>query len=320
MTEPLVSICCLCYNHEPYIRECLEGFMMQKTNFAFEVLIHDDASTDKSAKIIREYEVKYPDIIKPIYQIENQYSKGVGVTRGFQFPRAKGKYIAMCEGDDYWTDPYKLQKQVDFLEANEEYSFCFHDALIFNQKTAESICRIGGRKIDEAVDLKSVIIENNFPTASLVFRNIIDWSNIPEWFRKTAKGDYGLVVLLAEKGIGKYIPDVMSVYRLHVGGVWSGNKQRSYHINEDIKFYNFLYDYFSQPHIRKAIKLKRSKSYQNLGINQIRDGQFFTGLLQVVTNWNFTNDKRFKTPLRKIASAAKTGLKYHLSNTNRNGF
>ena len=81
MTEPLVSICCLCYNHEPYIRECLEGFMMQKTNFAFEVLIHDDASTDKSAEIIREYEAKYPDIIKPIYQTENQYSKGVGVTR-----------------------------------------------------------------------------------------------------------------------------------------------------------------------------------------------------------------------------------------------
>lgn len=114
MNDPMVSICCLAYNHVPYIRKCLENFMMQKTNFPFEVLIHDDASTDKTADIIGEYEAKYPNIIKPIYQTENQYSKGVGVTRVYQFPRVKGKYIAMCEGDDYLTDPLKLQKQVDF--------------------------------------------------------------------------------------------------------------------------------------------------------------------------------------------------------------
>ena len=87
---------------------------MQKTDFPFEILIHDDASTDGTADIIREYEAKYPDIIKPIYQTENQYSKGIKVSQVYQFPRAKGKYIALCEGDDYWTDPYKLQKQVDF--------------------------------------------------------------------------------------------------------------------------------------------------------------------------------------------------------------
>jgi len=121
MQKPFVSICCLAYNHEPYIRDCLDGFMIQQTNFDFEVLIHDDASTDKTAEIIREYEKKYPDIIKPIYQTENQYSKRVGITRVFQFPRARGKYIAMCEGDDYWTDPLKLQKQVDFLESNPDY-------------------------------------------------------------------------------------------------------------------------------------------------------------------------------------------------------
>ena len=117
---PLVSICCITYNHEPYIRQCLDGFMMQKTNFSFEVLIHDDASTDKTQDIIREYEAKYPDIIKPIYQKENQYSKGISVTKTFNYPRVKGKYIAMCDGDDYWIDPYKLQKQVDYLEAHSD--------------------------------------------------------------------------------------------------------------------------------------------------------------------------------------------------------
>ena len=108
--NPLVSIVCESYNHEPYLRKCLDGFVMQKTNFSFEILIHDDASTDKSADIIREYISKYPQLDwKPIFQIENQYSKGISIWTEIQFPRAQGKYIALCEGDDYWTDPYKLQ-------------------------------------------------------------------------------------------------------------------------------------------------------------------------------------------------------------------
>jgi glycosyltransferase involved in cell wall biosynthesis len=119
MTEhlPLVSISCFTYNHEKFIRQAIESFINQKTNFAFEVLIHDDASTDNTAAIIREYELKHPEIIKPVYQIENQYSKSISMSVTFQFPRARGKYIAMCEGDDFWVDPYKLQKQVDLLES-----------------------------------------------------------------------------------------------------------------------------------------------------------------------------------------------------------
>ena len=124
--EIMVSICCLVYNHEKYLRQCLDGFVKQKTNFKFEALIHDDASTDNSQNIIREYEKKYPEIIKPIYQTENQYSKRAGVTWKIQFPRAKGKYIAMCEGDDFWTDEFKLQKQFDALEQNKDCVFCSH--------------------------------------------------------------------------------------------------------------------------------------------------------------------------------------------------
>lgn len=112
--SPLVSITCLTYNHAPYLRQCLDGFVMQKTSFPIEILIYDDASEDGTQDIIREYERKYPDLIKPIYQTENQYSKGVKVEFVYNYPRAKGKYIAFCEGDDYWTDPNKLQKQIDF--------------------------------------------------------------------------------------------------------------------------------------------------------------------------------------------------------------
>lgn len=126
-STPLVSVLTLTYNHESYIKQCLEGILMQKTNFVFEILIHDDASTDKTAQIIKEYESKFSGILKPIYQRENQHEKKVGIDRTFQYPRARGKYIAICEGDDYWTDPLKLQKQVDFLENNEEYGLVFTD-------------------------------------------------------------------------------------------------------------------------------------------------------------------------------------------------
>ena len=118
----LVSIQCITYNHESYIRHCLDGFVMQKTNFRFEVIVHDDASTDNTVEIIRQYVEKYPDIIKPIYEKENQYSK-IGFDGIFRImnEHSKGKYIAICEGDDYWIDPFKLQKQVDFLENHTEY-------------------------------------------------------------------------------------------------------------------------------------------------------------------------------------------------------
>ena len=127
MTQcPLVSISCLTYNHAPYLRQCLDGFVMQITSFPIEILIYDDASGDGTQNIIEEYQKKYPDIIKPIYQTENQYSKGVKVGFVYNYSRAKGEYIAFCEGDDYWTDPYKLQKQIDFLECYSDYVICSH--------------------------------------------------------------------------------------------------------------------------------------------------------------------------------------------------
>lgn len=131
---PLVSISCITYNHAPYIRECLNGFIMQKTNFPFEVLIHDDCSTDGTTEIIKEYVEKYPEIIKPLYEEENQYQQGKpSGSAVWNLPRAKGKYVALCEGDDYWTDPLKLQKQVDFLESHPAYGMCYTDFNIYYQ-------------------------------------------------------------------------------------------------------------------------------------------------------------------------------------------
>lgn len=127
--EPVVSIGCITYNHENYIKNAIEGFLIQKITFPVEIIIHDDASTDNTSNIIREYEQKYPNLFINIYQNENQYSKGnTPIFGNFIYPKARGKYIAFCEGDDFWTDPLKLQKQVNFLEANPDYSLTSHEA------------------------------------------------------------------------------------------------------------------------------------------------------------------------------------------------
>lgn len=118
---PMVSVCVQTYQHVDYIRNCLNGILMQKTNFPFEIILHDDASKDGTAEICREYVAKYPHIIRPFLQKKNQYSKGLNPFACLQIPRVRGKYIAICEGDDCWIDPDKLFKQVQFLEANEDY-------------------------------------------------------------------------------------------------------------------------------------------------------------------------------------------------------
>ena len=121
-----LTIVCLAYNQVGFIRECLDGFVMQKTNFPFQVIVHDDASTDGTAEIIAEYARKYPDIINPVLQTENQWSQGVSIARDYIWPKINSEYVAICEGDDYWTDPHKLQKQVDFLDSHPDFSVCFH--------------------------------------------------------------------------------------------------------------------------------------------------------------------------------------------------
>ena len=161
----LVSVVCDVYNHEPYLRQCFDGFVMQKTNFKFEVLVHDDASTDKSAEIIIEYTNKYPDIFKPIIQKENQYSKGVGIWKTYQFPRVKGKYVAFCEGDDYWIDPLKLQKQVTAIESDSKNTMVY-TAFSTVDETGNSIYRY-----DLHYNMCKSKSGNIFPF--LLFRNVV---------------------------------------------------------------------------------------------------------------------------------------------------
>lgn len=223
--DPLVSICCITYNHETYIRGAIEGFLMQKTDFPFEIIIHDDASTDATADVIREYEREHPDIIRPIYQTDNQHSKGEKVAL-FVFEAVKGKYIALCEGDDYWIDPLKLQKQVTEMEKHPECYISFHPAI---QKS------VGGSRDDRMLGSHSDMI-TVFPTEDVILDGgafmhtgsiMLNRSVIPriESFFNFAKeapvGDYYIQMLGAENGGALYLNDVMSVYRVRVPGSWS---------------------------------------------------------------------------------------------------
>ena len=226
--EILVSVCCMTYNHVSFIRQCLDGFMMQKCSFSFEVLIHDDASTDGTQDIIREYVTRYPNIIKPIYQKENQYSKGIDPNVKYNFSRAKGKYIAMCEGDDYWTDPYKLQKQVDFLESHPDYVMCSHrfNQYIQDKNLLEEEKDLTFQGAD--YDLKN-LIGGKWLTQTLTVMYRRDALDLQRYESYGMSLDMILFYELLRNGKGYCFSDVMGVYRLHKGGVWSEvsiNQQR----------------------------------------------------------------------------------------------
>lgn len=220
MEKPLLTVCCVAYNHAPYIRQALDSVLMQKTDFPFEVLIHDDCSTDGTTEIIREYEEKYPDIIKPIYETENQYSKNNKVFQRFLYPIAKGKYIALLECDDYWCDDKKLQKQVSYMENHPECTGTFHasnwlwgEKFLKNDKhfeyetdvTPAQVIRGGGEYCH---------------TSSLCFRTLLAL-DLPEFRKLDPIGDFSLEILIPLRGRFHYFPKVMSCYRFGRPGSWT---------------------------------------------------------------------------------------------------
>ena len=217
--DVLVSVYCLAYNHEKYIRDCLDGFVKQKTNFNFEVIVHDDASTDRTAEIIMEYAKKYPDIIKPILQKENQYSKGALITLDIIFPKCKGKYIAVCEGDDYWICDTKLQQQADIMEEHPEYVACVHaNKVIDYLNNTETInARYEQSQVVNTIDVLSPMVPI-FHTTSIFYKKQII-NERPDFFKDT--WDYADLVYFALCGEIYYINKVMSVYRTLTPGSWT---------------------------------------------------------------------------------------------------
>jgi glycosyltransferase involved in cell wall biosynthesis len=244
---------------------------MQKTNFNYEIIIYDDASTDKTADIVREYETKYPGLIKPIYQTENQYSKGVK-TINFSLQRAEGKYIAICEGDDYWTDPYKLQKQVDYMEKHPECSICIHAAYrVLPDKTKLKL-HVRPNRGNKVFTVEEVIHDNwIFATASFLYPAVFN-TNRPYFYEIAPVGDYPLIIYLALQGKVYYIDEFMSAYRIDVKDSWSSRMSSS--IERRIAVYNKTIDMldeinrYTEYKYDNTIKKTKKRNHFNILLDQ----------------------------------------------------
>lgn len=217
--EPLVSVVCTAYNQEKYIRQCLDGFVMQETDFPIEIIVHDDASTDGTVAIIKEYEERYPGLFNNIYREENWYSQGKNIWEYLFTKVARGKYIALCEGDDYWIDPYKLQKQVDFLEGHPEYyvvgmrSLLFFQGLEYYSFYKDSLHLRTSFVVSDYV--KNILMH----TSTFCIRKECITHN--SYLHDILQGDTSLILHSYTTKISKIkvLKNFGSVYRKHVGGV-----------------------------------------------------------------------------------------------------
>lgn len=218
MNKPLVSICCITYNHEQFIAQALDGFIMQQTNFDFEIVISDDCSKDSTQSIINSYKIQYPHLFKDISP-----KKNLGMMKNFKhtLESCTGKYIALCEGDDHWTDPLKLQKQVDFLEENEEYVMCFHKTEVNDLLTIDSNFKFVGWYLNEDRDftIKDYFNWDFCATTSIVFKSKYLYP-LPQDFVEYPVGDYLVcfILFIRSQKKARYLHENMAVYNNHSGG------------------------------------------------------------------------------------------------------
>lgn len=246
-STPLVSICCTVYNHEHFVQDTIEGFLMQEVDFPIEILIHDDASTDGSPDILRDYERRYPGLVHVIYQTENQYSKGVRPFVHILFPQARGKYIAMCEGDDHWTDPRKLSRQVAYLEANPDCVLTCGGYEIVSGNLRQRVVAREGEQPNGPADrgfsfaLSDMVRDWLTKTLTVVFRTNVQVGDELKGYEYLR--DTHLFYHLMKKGRGYYFQDVMGVYNAHEGGVHSlvgrgVRKQSAYRVYRELHLRN----------------------------------------------------------------------------------
>lgn len=248
MQKPVISIICNTYNQEKYIADALDSFLMQEVSIPFEILVHDDASTDGTADVIRGYEERFPDIVKPIYQSKNQYSQGVSITVDIQIPRAKGKYIAFCEGDDYWTDPKKLQMQYDFMETNSTYAACCH-AYSMVDKEKKLIKECADFPQDGTIPMKRLLGDQlKVPHFATLFIRSELLHSFQSTFLGAKSNDMIIRIFCATKGDVYYHNQNMSCYRRFTEGSWTMRVGKNKEVilsqmKERISFYELLDEY-----------------------------------------------------------------------------
>lgn len=275
-----VSVTCVAFNHEYCISETLDSFLMQETDFAFEILINDDASTDRTAEILKEYENTYPNIVKPVYQIENQFSQGIN-TMAILFPKIQGEYVAFCDGDDYWVDKEKLQIQVEEIEKHPEIDLCFHSTYKLVDNVREEITSRHAEDNKVFTPQEVILGGGEFcPTASLLFTNHLI-SSLPSWFDNAIPGDFVSQIMGAARGGALYIDRCMAVYRVGVESSWT--------VSETLKSSK-----------RRKLVLDRFKDQLDF-INQYLDFKFKNEIGKVVldTNIDFIKTRTIDVSVRE---------------------
>lgn len=297
----MVSVFVTSYNHERFIRDCLDGIISQKTNFPIEVLAFDDASTDKTPSIIREYAEKYPDIIIPLLQSENQCQKGIKPWGQILAPKSRGKYIAICEGDDYWTDPDKLQKQVDFMESHPDFTFCFHNAILHFENGSQPdkpFTNLETREYSE----KELIDDWKAPTAAFLFPSKILNSPIYQQVlasKKLIVGDNPLMRTCMHYGHAFAFAEPMSVYRIQPTGA-------TQHLNDLDNVLKLMEQEAEYMNIFGGYSIKRGKKYI---------GSMAANCIILLKNKRLKDSIRVlnfglkKTPLQTLISLAKFPLR-----------
>jgi glycosyltransferase involved in cell wall biosynthesis len=310
--NPLISICCTTYNHEKYIEDCINGFLSQQTSFLYEIIIHDDASTDKTPQIIQKFEEKYPEIIKPIYQSINQMSlTNANPILEFCLPRANGKYIAFCDGDDYWTDIHKLQDQVNVLETFPEISLCTGGvSKKYNDGKEEPLIESVRENYNTNGFFFTLLDTKRYwliPSLTWVFRkkdlSIEDFKNFKSC-RDIHRGHW-----LLKKGNGFYFTRPLGVYRIHSGGIHSGTSQKS-QFDKDLEFRNEIFEEWHD----KVARFKVIEALMNLSnyyfdrfhilngsikileaLAMCRDLESLVFIFKRTVRTNLTNQKQRKT-------------------------
>lgn len=239
MNQPEVTILCTTFNHAPYIKKTIESFLNQQTTFEFEIIIHDDASTDGTREILKQYENEYSDKIRVIYEEINQFDnlpRG-GYFQGLMEPLARGKYIALCEGDDYWIDKQKIQKQYDFLESQAKYVCCGAASLVVssdNPKDAFGKITCGTEPGD--ISTENIISGKMFQTATVFYRKGLGEDYAADWNIPKIVGDFPWLVYLSLNGKVHYSPDFLAAYRVSENGSYSSetNRDKLFHRNLEL--------------------------------------------------------------------------------------
>lgn len=224
--EVLLTICVTTFNHARYIQPAMDSFLSQQTDFNFEILVHDDSSTDGTTAILRQYEKDYPSTVHVYYEKENQWGKGTykgGYNRGLLYPSARGRYIAVCEGDDCWIDPHKLQRQVDYLEMHPDVLFTCHAAKVVDGTSGNELSAMGMGNEEHDLTPPEIIRNWGVPTASWVFRKgALDGLDDVWSFDKPA-GDFPTVLYASLRGTVHYFSEKMSLYRYQTPGSWTSS-------------------------------------------------------------------------------------------------